>query len=38
MLADMHLRNIRQKLLLKQRTEEAAKKLQVNYGKVQVNL
>ncbi|KAK3095544.1 hypothetical protein FSP39_015938 [Pinctada imbricata] len=28
MLADMHLRNVRQKLLLKQRTEEAAKKLQ----------
>ncbi|ELU01237.1 hypothetical protein CAPTEDRAFT_123630 [Capitella teleta] len=28
MLSDMHFRNLRQKLLLKQRTEEAAKKLE----------
>lgn len=29
MIGDMFLRNVRQKLLLKQRTEEAVKKLQV---------
>ena len=29
MLSDMHFRNLRQKMLLKQRTEEAAKKLEV---------
>ena len=31
MIGDMFLRNVRQKLLLKQRTEEAVKKLQVVY-------
>lgn len=29
MLADMHLRNVRQKLMLKKRTEEAVQRLQV---------
>ena len=29
MLSDMHFRNLRQKMLLKQRTEEAARKLEV---------
>ena len=32
LLSDMHLKNLRQKLLLKQRTDEAVKRLQVrNY-------
>ena len=29
MLAEMHLRNVRQKLMLKKRTEEAVQRLQV---------
>ena len=29
MMGDMHIRNLRQKSLLRQRTEEAVKKLQV---------
>ena len=29
LLSDMHLKNLRQKLLLKQRTDEAVKRLQV---------
>jgi fragile X mental retardation protein len=32
MLSDMHFRNLRQKMLLKQRTEEAAKRLEVRLG------
>lgn len=31
MMGDMHIRNLRQKSLLRQRTEEAVKKLQVLY-------
>jgi hypothetical protein len=31
MMGDMHIRNLRQKSLLRQRTEEAVKKLQVRY-------